>query len=66
VPPLLLKSTPGRGAWVWFGKRGADERFCPLSADYKTKRTLNGISRHFHPFKVPTKADNGKPSMIWT
>jgi hypothetical protein len=32
----------------------------------KTKRTLHGVSRNFHPFKVPTKVDAGKPSFIWT
>jgi len=34
--------------------------------DTKTKRTFHGVSRHFHPFKVPTKGDAGKSSLIWT
>ena len=33
--------------------------------DTKTKRTFHGVSRHFHPFKVPTKVDAEKPSLIW-
>jgi hypothetical protein len=34
--------------------------------DAKTKRTFKGDSRYFRTFKVPTKADGGKPSFIWT
>jgi hypothetical protein len=33
--------------------------------DTKTKRTFHGVSRRFHPFKVPTKVDAGKSSCIW-
>ena len=33
--------------------------------DAKTKRTFHGVSRHFRTFKVSTKADGGKPSLIW-
>jgi hypothetical protein len=32
----------------------------------KTKRTNRGGSRYFHPFKVPTKLNAGKSSLIWT
>ena len=34
--------------------------------DAKTKRSFHGVSRHFRTFKVPTKPDGGKPSLIWT
>ena len=58
---------PGAGALGSGSEKGAlTKDFRPLSADYKTKRTLNGMSRHFHPLVVPNKADDGKPSMIWT
>ena len=30
--------------------------------DAKTKWSLHGVYRHFRMFKVPTKADGGKPS----
>ena len=33
--------------------------------DAKTKWTFHGVSRRFRTFKVPTKADGGKPSLIW-
>jgi hypothetical protein len=32
----------------------------------KIKLTFHGVSRHFHPFKVPTKKYAGKPSLIRT
>jgi hypothetical protein len=34
--------------------------------DAKTKRTFQGVSRHFRMFKVPIKEDGAKPSLIWT
>jgi hypothetical protein len=34
--------------------------------DAKTKRTFHGVFRHFRTFKVPTKADGGQHSKIWT
>jgi len=34
--------------------------------DAKTKKTFHEVSRHFRTFKVPTKADAWKPSLIWT
>ena len=30
------------------------------------KRTYHGVSRYFHPFEVPTKADAGKAGWILT
>jgi hypothetical protein len=33
--------------------------------DTKIKRTFHGVSRHFHPFKVPSKVDAGKLCIIW-
>ena len=31
----------------------------------KQKRAFHGVSRHFRTFKVPTKLDGGKASLIW-
>ena len=32
----------------------------------QNKKDFHGVSRYFRTFKVPTKADAGKPSFIWT
>ena len=46
-------------------RANSDRKNLTPKKDTKTKWTFHGVSRHFHPFEVPTKVDAGKPSCTW-